>query len=230
MASSETGEAPADGAGPLTARRAGLAACRACGRLAPAISGAPQRCGRCGTRLRTREEGDQARCAALLAGAAILYVPANLLPVLRTTSFFDTQDDTIMSGVLYLLDSGSWPIAALVFFASIMVPVMKLLALAVLLWAVRRGTRGGAMPRARLLRLVHVVGRWSMLDVYVASLLVALVQFHALAAVEIRPGMIAFGAVVVLTMFAAQTFDARRLWDGADSAATRSDRWQEIPE
>jgi paraquat-inducible protein A len=201
----------------ITARAAGIAVCRDCGRLAPAPHGTAARCSRCGAALEVRPSGDQARCAAYLLAAAILYVPANVLTVLRTTSLFDTQDDTILSGVLYLANIGSWPLAALVFFASVMVPVMKLIGLGSLLWSVRRGSASFPLPRARLLRLVHFVGRWSMLDVFVAALLLALVRFHGLASIEIGPGMLAFAGVVVLTMLAAQSFDARRIWDQVET-------------
>ena len=200
-----------------SARVAGLAACRDCGWLAPAPRVMPARCARCGAPLEVRNRGDQQRCAALLAAAAILYVPANTMTVLRTTSLFDTQDDTILSGVLYLAQIGQWPLAALVFFASIMVPMMKLLGMGALLWTVKRGSAEHPLGRARLLRLVHFVGRWSMLDVFVAALLLALVRFHGLASIEIGPGMIAFAAVVVLTILAAQNFDARRIWDPVDA-------------
>jgi paraquat-inducible protein A len=149
----------------------------------------------------------------LLITAALLYIPANLLPVMHTHTFFSDEDDTIMSGVISLAHQGSWPIAVLVFFASMVVPLLKIVALGEILIAVSRKSLRHAQPRSRLFRVVEFVGRWSMLDVFAVSILVALVQVQSLAVVEVRPGALAFAAVVVLTMLAAQSFDERLLWD-----------------
>jgi paraquat-inducible protein A len=145
--------------------------------------------------------------------AAILYVPANLLPVMYTRTIFDEEQDTIMSGVLTLLQSGSWPIAVLVFVASIVVPLLKIIALSVVLFSAWRGSPRYRTQRSELFRMVEFIGRWSMLDVYAISLLVTLVQIRSLAFVSVGWGALAFGAVVVLTLFAARTFDERLLWD-----------------
>jgi paraquat-inducible protein A len=145
--------------------------------------------------------------------AAVLYVPANLLPVMDTRTIFDEEDDTIMSGVLVLLHSGSWPIALLVFIASIVVPLLKILALAVLLYSAWRRSARGRLQRSRLFRMVEFIGRWSMLDIYAISLLATLVQVRSFASVIVGWGAWAFGAVVVLTLLAAHTFDERLLWD-----------------
>lgn len=118
-----------------------------------------------------------------------------------------------MSGVVFLWQSGSWPLAAVVFFASIMVPLLKIIALAWLTVTVQRRSRRSVMQRTRLYRVVEFVGRWSMLDIYVITILVALVNFRGLATIEAGPAAIAFGAVVVLTMFAAMSFDPRLIWD-----------------
>jgi paraquat-inducible protein A len=154
-----------------------------------------------------------AATTALLVSAAVLYVPANLLPVMHTHTFFSDDDDTIMSGVISLLHEGSWPLALLVFVASIVVPLLKLLAMGWLLIAVARQSPGNALQRSKLFRLVEFIGRWSMLDVYAIALLVSLVQIRSLANIHAGPGALAFGAVVVLTMLAAQSFDERLLWD-----------------
>jgi paraquat-inducible protein A len=145
--------------------------------------------------------------------AALLYIPANIMPVMHTHTLFDDEDDTIMSGVISLAQQGSWPIALLVFFASIVVPLLKLVALGEILLAVSRGRLRHAQHRSRLFRIVEYVGRWSMLDVFAMSLLVTLVQIQSLAFIDIRPGAFAFAAVVVLTMLAAQSFDERLIWD-----------------
>ena len=149
----------------------------------------------------------------MLLCAAALYVPANLLPVMYTRSLLEDERDTIMSGVLVLLHN-SWPIAVLVFIASIVVPLLKIIALSVLVVSAwRRSPR--AAQRSQLFRMIEFIGRWSMLDVYAISLLVALVQIRSLAFVSVGWGALCFAAVVVLTQFAARTFDERLLWDFA---------------
>jgi paraquat-inducible protein A len=150
---------------------------------------------------------------ALLICAAALYIPANLLPVMYTRTIFDDEQDTIMSGVLTLLHSGSWPIAVLVFVASIVVPLLKIIALSVVVFSAWRGSERFRMQRSELFRMVEFIGRWSMLDVYAISLLVALVQIRSLAFVSVGWGALAFASVVVLTTFAARTFDERLLWE-----------------
>jgi paraquat-inducible protein A len=130
-----------------------------------------------------------------------------------TTTVFDEDSDTSLSGVLSLLHNGSWPLALLVFVASIVVPILKLIAMGLLLASVAWRWRSAALPRSRLFRLVEFIGRWSMLDVYAISLLVALVQINSFANVRAGLGALAFCAVVVLTMLAAQSFDERLLWD-----------------
>jgi paraquat-inducible protein A len=198
----------------LTAARAGLLACHACGLLTrPPPSAHDLACTRCGATLHDREPNSITRAWALLIAACILYIPANVLPVMDTGSVFGRQSDTIMSGVIYLWVSGSWPLAALIFFASVMVPLMKILALALLLISVQRRSAWAPHQRTRLYRVVEFVGRWSMIDIFVVAVLAALVQFQSLATIRAGPGAIAFGAVVVLTMFAAHAFDPRLIWD-----------------
>jgi paraquat-inducible protein A len=160
-----------------------------------------------------RKTESLSRSAAYLIAAAILYIPANLLPIMHTSTLLGGEDDTILSGVIVLVETGSWPLALLVFFASIMVPLLKLITLAVLVLAVRRGWSSPAHGRMRLYRLVEFVGRWSLLDIYVLTVLVSLVRMQGVATVEPRPGAIAFGAVVVLTLLSARSFDPRLLWD-----------------
>lgn len=198
----------------LTAADAGILACHACGLLSrPTGHAHGLRCGRCGSSLHQRKPDSIARAWALLLAACVLYIPANVLPVMHTGSLFGAQSDTIMSGVIYLWVSGSWPLAALIFFASVMVPLLKMVALGVLLVSVQRRSIRALLQRTRLYRVVEFVGRWSMIDIYVVAILVALVQFEALASIRAGGGAVAFGAVVVLTMFAAQAFDPRTIWD-----------------
>lgn len=183
-------------------------------------------CPRCGSRLHLRKPHSLSRTWALLIAAYILFIPANALPIMQTGSLFGSQRDTILSGVVYLWHSGSWPLALLVFFASIVVPGVKLLALTYLAVSVWRKSAKNQKARARLYRLLEFIGRWSMLDVYVVTLLSALVQLQSLATIRPEPGAVAFGAVVVLTMLAAMAFDPRLIWDGAEKSLDLS----EIPE
>ena len=197
-----------------TAASFGLLGCHVCGLVSRAAQGGPaQACPRCGAQLHFRKPASVSRTWALLIAAMILYVPANLLPMMKTSSLFGTQSDTIMSGVVYFWTSGSWYLALIIFFASITVPLLKMLALVLLLVSVQRRSRWQREQRARLYRLIEFVGRWSMLDVYVVAVIVALVQLKALATIQPGPGAVAFGGVVVLTMFAAMAFDPRMIWD-----------------
>lgn len=198
-----------------TGRSLGLLVCTRCRATVRAIGGQQSLCPRCEARLFVRRPHSLSTTAALVITAAVLYIPANLLPVMRTHEILSDEDDTILSGVISLAHQGSWPIALLVFFASIVVPLLKLVALGDILFAVWRGRVRNPRQRSRLFRLVEFVGRWSMLDVFALSLLASLVQIQSLAIVQVRPGVFAFAAVVVLTMLAAQSFDERLLWDAA---------------
>jgi paraquat-inducible protein A len=198
----------------VTAMESGLYPCHACGLLSAAVPGSPEaRCARCEARLHFRKPDSLGRTWAFLIAGYILYIPANLLPIMDTGSLFRAQSDTIMSGIVYLWTSGSWPLAVIVFVASILVPAGKLLALTALAISVQRRMVWGQLQRTRLYRVVEVVGRWSMLDIYVVTLLVALVQLQSLATIKAGPGAVAFGSVVVVTMFAAMAFDPRLIWD-----------------
>jgi paraquat-inducible protein A len=198
---------------PATGKSLGLLVCLECRATVRAARVAYPRCPRCHAHLYQRKPHSLALTAALLLCAAILYIPANLLPVMYTRTIFDEENDTIMSGVLVLLHSGSWPIAVLVFIASIVVPILKILALSVVLFSAWRRSPRYRTQRSELYRMVEFIGRWSMLDVYAISLLVALVQIRTLALVAVGWGALAFGAVVVLTLVAARTFDERLLWE-----------------
>jgi paraquat-inducible protein A len=201
----------------VTAAEAGLLACHACS-LVHRPSGAAHDfvCARCGAALHVRKPDSIGRTWALLIAAYTLIIPANVLPVMQTGSLFGSETDTIMSGVVFLWESGSWPLAAILFFASIAVPGVKLLALSYLLVSVQRRSTWARPQRTRLYRVLELVGRWSMIDIYVAAILTALVQFGGLMTIKAGPGAIAFGAVVVLTMFAAESFDPRLIWDAGE--------------
>lgn len=170
-------------------------------------------CPRCGATLHFRKPGSVERCWALVIASYILYIPANLLVMMETGSLINYRKDTIVSGVIHLWKTGSWLIAVIVFIASVAIPLLKLISLTLLLISVQRRSTWHPRQRTRLYRLVEAVGRWSMLDIYVVTLLAALVQLGSLATVKAGPAAIAFGAVVVLTMFATMEFDPRLIWD-----------------
>lgn len=197
----------------VTGRSLGLRVCTHCRETVRAAAAARSRCPRCGAAIHERKPHSIATTAALVISAALLYIPANVIPVMHMQTFFSDEDDTIMSGVLSLLQEGSWPLALLVFIASIVVPLLKLIAMGWLLISIVRKSPGHPLQRSKLFRLVEFIGRWSMLDVYAIALLVALVQIRSLATVHAGLGALAFCAVVVLTMLAAQSFDERLLWD-----------------
>lgn len=201
-----------------TAMSLGLRACHTCGLVSQSagVAGVERTeaaCPRCGARLHPRKPHSVARTWALLIAAYILFIPANILPVMETGSLFGAQQDTIMSGVVYLWISGSWPLAVLVFVASIVVPLTKLVVLTLLLASVQLRWDGLPRERTRLFRMIEFIGRWSMLDIYVVTILAALVRLQSLATVKAGPGAVAFGAVVVLTMLASMAFDPRLIWD-----------------
>ena len=198
----------------ISAAQAGLVSCATCRLLSrPAQFANPGDCPRCGAALVSRRPHSIQYTWALVIAAAICYVPANVLPVLTTTAFGSTESDTIMGGVIFLYVSGSWPLALIVFVASVMIPLGKLVALAYLLITVQRGSIRHSHQRTRIYYLVEFVGRWSMLDVFVDAFVVALVQLQPLMSVEPGLGVVFFMAVVVLTMLAAQSFDPRLIWD-----------------
>ena len=198
----------------LTAVEAGLVSCETCALLSrPVEATEPGHCRRCGGKLEWRRHRSIQYTWALVVAAAICYIPANVLPVLNTTTLGSTDSDTIMSGVALLYTTGSWPLALIVLIASVMVPLGKLIALSYLLISVQRGSIQSNRDRTRLYRLVEIIGRWSMLDVFVDTFTVALIQLQPLMSVEPGPGVLFFAAVVVLTMIAAESFDPRLIWD-----------------
>ena len=157
------------------------------------------------------------RTWALVLAAAILYVPANLYPVLTVMQLGAGAPSTILGGVQELISSRMYPLAALVFFASIAVPMLKLVGLTIMLVSTQTGRAGWLRDRTRLYHFVRWIGRWSMIDIFMESLLGALVRFGSVITIEPGIGAVAFCAVVLLTMFAAETFDPRLMWDAAAS-------------
>lgn len=201
-----------------TATRAGLLHCGACGLLnRPAPATGRMHCARCEAPLDRRKPGSVARTWAYVVAAAILYVPANLLPVIHSGSLLGKNPhDTILGGVIYFWTSGSWALAIIVFVASMVVPATKIVVLVLLLVTSQRRSRWRPVDRTRLYRLVAYIGRWSMVDIYIGAISVALVQLRPFASIEPGPGAIYFGAVVILTMLASESFDPRLIWDPVD--------------
>ncbi|MFZ6732074.1 paraquat-inducible protein A [Undibacterium sp. Ji42W] len=212
MAKHEYRHIPATNLAGQTGAAAGLITCDICETLCCSNDDAATHCPVCGASLHLRDKDSLVKSLAYLVAAMILYIPANLLPVMQTNTIFGTQNDTIMSGVLVLLYTGSWPLALLVFFASIVVPLLKLFSISLLLYTCWKKSAWNPLQRTQLFRMIEAVGRWSMLDIYVVTVLVALVQFQSLAAIHPGGGALAFGAVVVLTMLSAQSFDSRLIW------------------
>ncbi len=203
----------------VTALSRSLVSCHDCSLLVHAPPDDPHAlstCPRCNAALHARKPDSIARTWAFLIAAVVLYIPANVLPIMRTSSIAGSQSDTILSGVIYLVKHGDWPIALVVFVASVAVPFLKMIVIAYLLISVQLRSKRRTRDRTRLYRLTELVGRWSMIDIYVVTLLVALVQLGALATIEAQWGAVYFGGVVILTMFAADSFDPRLLWDASE--------------
>jgi paraquat-inducible protein A len=175
------------------------------------------RCSRCGAQVHPRRPDSMRRTWALLVTAAILYIPANMLPIMTVSSLGQGDPSTIMSGVIQLMQHGMYPIAIVVFVASILVPTFKLIGLSLLLFSVQRRQPLSAQQRIIMYRFIEFIGRWSMLDIFVIAILVALVNFGRIASVEANLGAVAFASVVILTMLAAITFDPRLIWDNTES-------------
>jgi len=198
----------------ITAKQIGLQSCEACGLLSRPPSGELEgRCPRCDEELTFRKSNSVQRTWAFVIGAAVCYIPANLLPVLTTTTASGADSDTILQGVVLLWSPTGWPLAVIVLVASIMIPSAKIAALVYLLISVQRRSVSSYQQRLRLYRLVELVGRWSMVDVFVGTFTAALVQLEPLMSVAPAPGIFFFAAVVVLTMLAAESFDPRLIWD-----------------
>jgi paraquat-inducible protein A len=209
---SDTGGEPAHGDDDA------LTGCHDCGHvLRRAATRHGDRCPRCEARLHHRKPDSLSRTWALLIASVIFYVPANIYPIMTVISFGQGSPDTILSGVIHLIEADQWPIALLVFFASIFVPMLKITMIAFLLISVHIGTSWRPRERTAAYRLTEFIGRWSMIDIFMISILVALVKLDAIATIEAGPGAVAFAAVVVLTMLSAMSFDPRLIWDRVEA-------------
>ncbi len=193
--------------------RLGLVGCHVCGLVSRTKPDGHMSCPRCGSALHIRKIDSISRTWALLLTAMLMYIPAMALPVMKTSMFGSASADTIMSGVVYFLMHGDWPLALVIFTASVLVPLLKMLALIYLLVSVQRNSSIKQKEKTRLYRITELVGRWSMVDVFVVALLAALVQLGAIISIEPDWGALAFSGMVILTMLAAMAFDPRLIWD-----------------
>lgn len=205
----------------VTTRQAALIVCRDCHllcRAAPETDAkSPARCPRCHARLRTRKVNSLSRTWALSIAAALFYLPANLLPITQTVQMGASRSDTIISGVLYFIKTGMWGIALIIFVASILIPLLKLIIIFYLLISVHRRSTWQPKDRTRLYRATEAIGRWSMVDIFAVTILVALIKLGAIAEANAGQGAVFFAAVVVTTMLAAMSFDPRLIWDALES-------------
>jgi len=202
-----------------TAAAAGLVPCESCHLLTrwqPPQRNSDQLCPRCGASLHGRIPNSIMRSWALLIAAMVLYIPANVLPIMTVKSLGTGNPNTILSGIMELIHADMWPIAMVVLIASIVVPLLKISTLSYLLISVQRGSIKRRRDRTRLYRLTEAIGRWSMVDIYVVAILVATIQLGNIAQIEAGPAGIPFAGVVILTMLAASSFDPRLIWDNEE--------------
>ena len=205
--------------GPHSAARRGLARCETCSLLSPVRE---EHCPRCQTRLHLRFPESLQRTWALTLAASILYFPANLLPILKIESVMGGQQNTIIGGVIQFWQQGDFLVAGIIFTASVMIPVLKIIAIAALCLAARTGRRPVGMTR--LYRVTEFIGRWSMVDVFVVAILVAVVQLGSTISIHPGAAALSFAGVVILTMLAATSFDPRLIWDAAGIETKRGPR------
>lgn len=200
-----------------TAAAAGLMSCHVCGTVQQQKQGQHRNhkhyCDLCGKSLHFRKPYSLQRCLAFLITACVLYVPANLLPIMRTISIGEVTDSTIIGGALLLWNNGEYPISIVIFVASVAVPLLKIFAIGLLCWRVSVNRPSSAKHLHRLYEMTEVIGKWSMVDVFVVALLAALIQFGSVLAVQAGPAALSFAGVVMFTMLAARAFDSRLIWD-----------------
>lgn len=198
-----------------TAASRGLALCKGCHHLASCQPGGTTPCHHCGAIISFRTPDSLRKTWFYLILAVLLLIPANTLPMMNILMFGRGDPSTIIGGVALLVHHGIYGIAAVVFIASFVVPLGKIIAITVLLLSVQRRWAVSALSCTRLYRVVEFLGRWSMLDVFVVAILVGLVRLGQVASIEPGTGAMAFGAAVVLTMLASMSFDPRLIWDAA---------------
>ncbi len=210
-----------------TAVEQGIAVCHIC----MALNKVGQRfCDRCGSRLHARIPNSVQRTIAFLIAACILYIPANLLPIMSTDQFGRATDSTILGGVIILWGHGSYPVALVILIASVLVPIGKILSVGALCWVVTYGHDMSHRQLALLYRMTELIGKWSMVDVFVVAILVALIQITGIIVIRPGPAALAFAGVVILTMIAAEQFDPRLIWDHYAGNGKNSDKREPVNE
>lgn len=205
-----------------TATSQGVVGCPTCGVITRLGEQARSHCQRCGEVLHARTPHSLQRTWALLFAAAVLYIPANIYPIMQNTAFGQSHASTIIGGIMDLISGGSWPIALIIFIASIIVPIVKIVVLAWLCLRINHSSTMTDISRIRLYRLTDFIGRWSMVDVFVVAILVALIRAGELMSISPGPAALAFASVVVLTMLAAISFDPRLIWDSPECSQKNS--------
>ncbi len=194
----------------------GMASCHTCQKVVklPKVKGEGEvLCPRCGEEIHLRKPNSIQYTWALVIASIILYIPANVLPMMEVETFAGTQADTIISGVLYFLETGSYLIASVIFIASIIVPITKLIILIYLLISVQKKSPLRQKQRKKLYTLTEIIGKWSMVDVYVVAIMIALVHFGGMTEIKAGDGATYFLLVVIVTMIAAMQFDPKLIWD-----------------
>jgi paraquat-inducible protein A len=196
-----------------SALKQGFLCCRQCHKVLPQKQQQVIQCPRCQNKVYPRIPNSLSQSWALLISGFFLYIPANILPIMTLTKGGTIRTDTIMSGIINLANIGMAPIAVIVFIASILVPALKIIALAMILLATQFKWPMSTYMRTQMYRIIEFVGRWSMLDVFVISILLGIVKFNKIASVDIEPAGLLFAVVIILTMLAAMRFDSRLIWD-----------------
>ncbi len=201
----------------IRAKSVGLASCHICDQVVRLDEQTEALCPRCNSSVHYRKHDSINRAWAFLISAFIMYIPANTEAIMITSALGQQSSDTILSGILYFLAHGDWPLAVVIFLASVLLPLLKIMSIAYLLISVQRGNNWRKKEKTRLYLIAEVMGRWSMVDVFVVALLAALIQMGELSSIEPGPAGLAFATMVILTMFSAMAFDPRLIWDQTES-------------
>ena len=199
----------------VTARDKGLVGCRTCSSVWPLGT---EQCGRCGSKLVSRDRRSLQKVWAWWLAGVMAYVPANVFPMLETRTLFQRQDDTIIAGAIELAKYGSYGVAAIILIASVLIPLAKFFAIAYLALSVSGPARLKPGRRFIIYEVVEFIGRWSMIDVFVVAILSALVQLSVAASINPGIAALAFALSVIFTMLSAQSFDSRLIWDRIEGA------------
>ncbi|NOR20633.1 MAG: paraquat-inducible membrane protein A [Xanthomonadales bacterium] len=197
----------------VSARALGVAGCHTCGQAVHIGKQTHVECSRCGADVHYRKHDSIKRAWAFLIAAFVMYIPANTEPMMRTTSLGNVSADTIMEGVIYFLSHGDYLIGVVIFAASIMLPLLKMIALAYIFTMAQSRSTERRMEQTNLYKLAEMLGKWSMLDIFVVGLMAGLVQLGTLTTISPGPACIAFAAVVILTMISEMVFDPKLIWD-----------------